>query len=148
MSDQGFSINLRLVEGYLFQIDFGDFGNFMVDEPEPLGKGEGPNAERMLAAAVANCLCASLLFAVRKFKGEPGELSATISGSTERVDKRLRIAGMEVTITLGNTAAELPHLDRALDQFEDFCVVTQSVRRGIPVKVSVIDGEGTVVKEH
>lgn len=32
-----------------------------------------------------------------------------------------------------------------LAQFEDFCVVTQSVRQGIEVDVEVLDGEGRVL---
>ena len=35
-------------------------------------------------------------------------------------------------------------LERGLEQFEDFCVVTQSIRAGIPVNVSVVDAEGKV----
>jgi hypothetical protein len=31
--------------------------------------------------------------------------------------------------------------------FEDFCVVTASIREGIPVKVSVMDQQGAVVHE-
>ncbi|MFC7002908.1 hypothetical protein ACFQMB_16630 [Pseudobowmanella zhangzhouensis] len=33
----------------------------------------------------------------------------------------------------------MPHLQRALAQFEDFCIVTQSVRSGIDVTVNVTD---------
>jgi hypothetical protein len=40
----------------------------------------------------------------------------------------------------------LQHLDRVLEQFEEFCTVTQSVRAGIPVTVHVIDASGAVLK--
>jgi len=33
-----------------------------------------------------------------------------------------------------------------LEQFEDFCVVTQSVRSGFPVNVTVRDGSGKLLK--
>jgi hypothetical protein len=36
-------------------------------------------------------------------------------------------------------------LDRILAQFEDFCVVTQSVRTAIPVDVRVLDNAQTVL---
>jgi len=51
-----------------------------------------------------------------------------------------------VAIQLGNKGAQLNHLDRILGQFEDFCTVTQSVQAGIPVKISVIDGNGVSLK--
>lgn len=140
-SHNQFSVSMTLLEDYLFKIDFGEFGDVLTDEPEPLGKGEGPNPSRLVAAAVGNCLCASLLFALRKQKDEPGEISATVSGSLERQDGRWRIAQMDVLMTVGNTAA-LPHLEAALTQFEDFCVVTQSIRQGIPVRVQVQDEQG------
>jgi hypothetical protein len=43
MDDSQFTISLKRIENFLFQIDFGAFGNVLTDEPEPLGGGEGPN---------------------------------------------------------------------------------------------------------
>lgn len=137
-----FSVQLRLLHGYKFEVDFGDAGQLLSDEPPPLGKGEGPNPSRLLAAAVANCLAASLLFAVRKFKEDPGEVRAEVQGELERQEGRWRIGKLQVTLQLGTTADELPHLERALSQFENFCVVTQSVRQGIEVGVQVRDSAG------
>ena len=144
--EKEFSVSMELVDKYKFLIDFGEFGEVTSDEPEPLGDGDGPNPSRILAASVANCLSASLMFALRKFKDDPGKVSATVKGQLDRVDGRWRIVGMDVSITLGNTAEKLEHLDRALEQFEDFCVVTQSVRNGIDVNVTVEDSNGNKVK--
>lgn len=146
MSGVKFEIKLKLIEKYLFQIDFGEFGNILTDEPEPLGDSEGPNPVRMLGASVANCLAASLVFAVRKFKDDPGEVTATVSGEPVRVDGRWRVECMQVSIHLGNAADDIENLQRALDQFESFCVVTQSVRDGIEVNVNVYDGNDEKVK--
>lgn len=140
-----FKVALKLLENYLFEIDFGDFGTFMTDEPEPLGKGDGPGPSSLLAASVANCLSASLLFAIRKFSDDPGEVHAHCEGIVSRQQGRWRITTLDVGISLGNNAANLPHLQRALDQFEDFCVVTQSVRQGIPVSIQVRDLTGKVL---
>ena len=140
-----FKVQLRLISGYKFEIDFGEAGQLLSDEPAPLGAGEGPNPSRLLAAAVANCLAASLLFAVRKFKEDPGEVSAEVQGELERQEGRWRIGKLQVTLQLGADAAAIPHLERALSQFENFCVVTQSVRQGIAVSVEVRDKAGTVL---
>ncbi len=142
-----FSVQLRLLNGYKFEVDFGDAGQLLSDEPPPLGDGEGPNPSRLLAAAVANCLAASLLFAVRKFKEDPGEVSAEVQGELERQDGRWRIGKLQVALQLGADAAAIPHLERALSQFENFCVVTQSVRQGIEVTVQVRDSAGQLLHQ-
>lgn len=136
-----FSVKMELLENYLFKVDFGDFGDVLTDEPPPLGNGEGPNPARLVAAAVGNCLCASLLFALRKQKDNPGAIQATVSGHLERQDGLWRIGGMEVVMQVDNPAS-LPHLPQALEQFEAFCIVTQSIRSGIPITVNVQDSNG------
>jgi uncharacterized OsmC-like protein len=143
MSDHSqFSLKLSLLNDYQFLVDFGDMGQLKTDEPAPLGSGDGPNPSRLLGAAIANCLAASLLFAIRKFKEDPGTLTVDVSGEMERQNGRLRISSVKVNLHLGNESAAIPHIQRALAQFEDFCVVTQSVRQGIPVAVEVFDSNG------
>ena len=50
---------------------------------------------------------------------------------------RLRIGGVAVRIALDLAPEDEPWKGRCLELFEDFCVVTQSVRGGIPVDVFV-----------
>jgi len=57
----------------------------------------------------------------------------------------LRVGNIQVEIRLEFPAGEVKQLDRALAQFEDFCVVTQSVRASIPVAVRVVDSEGALL---
>lgn len=149
MSDPNlFSVELEQQEGFEFRVSFDWPGvdELLLDEPEPLGRRRGPNAARLVAAAVANCLSASLVFCLRsKFRQNPGPVRAMATGRLERNDKgRYRIAGIDVTVSLSEKFGDLPHQERCLEQFEDFCVVTQSIRAGIPVNVSVVDAEGKV----
>ncbi len=147
MSDT-FSFTMEQQEDYAFLVRF-DAGipALLADEPPPLGGGAGPNPARMLAASAAHCLLASIVFALRKYKNEPGKVSATVSGALKRNEAgRLRIGEVSVDIRIGAEAAQLQHLDRILEQFEDFCVVTQSVRSGFPVAVTVHDGAGKLLK--
>ena len=139
------SVTLEQQGPYAFRIDFGGaaFASLISDEPAPLGEGSGPNPSELLLASIANCLSASLLFALRKYKNAPGPIRAEISASTERnAQGRLRIPRAKVQIHLAESAASLDRFDRALAQFEQFCTVTQSVREGIVVDVEVIDGDG------
>ena len=57
---------------------------------------------------------------------------------------RDRIAGIDVVLSLSEKLGDLPHQERCLEQFEDFCIVTQSIRAGIPVSVNVVDATGKV----
>jgi uncharacterized OsmC-like protein len=142
------SVTITRQDKYRFLIDFGpDVAKTMADEPAPLGDGAGPSPPQLLAAAMANCLSASLLFAHGKFKEDPGRLTATAVCEIGRNQQnRLRVTAIKVAITLGVAPESLRHLDRALAQFEDFCTVSQSVRSGIPFSVSVRSPDGRVLK--
>lgn len=149
-NETSFTVRLTQDRDYQFRVAFDapNMASLLVDEPAPLGKNEGPNAARLVAAAVANCLSASLLFAVRKFKQDPGSLAAeAVTRIVRNEQGRFRIAGIDVAIQLGTASDQIEHLDRSLAQFEDFCIVTQSIRQGIPVHVAVKDASGRIVHQ-
>ena len=128
-----------------------DFGNGLpalhTDEPAPLGTGQGPTPVQLLLAAVANCLTDSLVFAMRKFKQDAEPLTCEASAEVGRnADNRLRVLAIDTTLTLGREAEGIEHLQRILDQFEGFCTVTRSVAQGIPVRMTVKDVTGKVLK--
>ena len=147
MSDE-VAVTIRRESRYKFSIDFGaDFPELMADEPQPLGEGKGPSPTHLLAAAVANCLSASFVFACNKYKEDPGEITAVAVCNVDRNEKnRLRVTGINVRITLGTVTENLGHLERVMAQFEDFCTVSQSVRAGIPFAVKIVAPDGTVLK--
>ena len=146
MSDtDGIRLVLEQEGPYAFKVSFDGTAleALHTDEPAPLGGGTDPNPSALLLAGVANCLSASLVFALRKFKNSPGPIRAEITARKERnPEGRWRIPRAEVVITLADKAAALEHFDRVLAQFEQFCIVTQSVRDGMAVEVSVIDADG------
>jgi hypothetical protein len=133
-----FTITLQQEQDFDFRVtfDWPDNPDLLLDEPEPLGKRHGPNAARLVAAAVGNCL-------------SPGPLRASVTGQLARNEHgRYRIDGFGVRIELAEDSSALQHLDRCMAQFEDFCVVTESIRKGIPVSVKVVDAAGRTVHEH
>ena len=147
-----FTLQLEQDHDYEFRVKFDWPGvpELLLDEPDPLGGKRGPNAARLVAAAVANCLSASLVFCLQgKFKQKPGPLKAQVTGHLERNERgRYRIAGLEVAIEMSDDTGAIQHLDRCAEQFEDFCIVTESIRKGIPVKVKVTDAAGAVVHQN
>ena len=146
--DTPIRITLEQESDYAFRIAFdnADLAMLLTDEPAPLGNDRGPNPSRLLLAAVVNCLAASLLFALRKDRNTPGPLRAEICALPMRNESgRWRITSARATLHLPGHNADYHNLDRVLAQFEDFCVVTQSVRQGINVDVNVVDCEGRVL---
>lgn len=143
--EQTFTLNLEHVQDYEFRLkfDWPDVPDLKLDEPAPLGANKGPNAARLLAASVANCLSASLLFCLAKAHAAPRSLKTAVTGTLVRNEKgRLRIEKVDVAITLEEGAETPARLERCASLFEDYCIVTQSVRRGIPVRVSILNGAG------
>ena len=151
MSEEpGFRIHLEQLEGYAFKVsfDWDDAPDLVMDEPPPLGQQQGPNAARLLAAAAANCLSASLLFCLSKDDPPAASLHVEATGSLARNEAgRLRVSGLAVRITMDEELSSSKKLKRCVDLFEDFCVVTASLREGIPVHVQVVDNTGKVVHE-
>lgn len=145
-----FTVQLEQLQDFEFRVkfDWTDAADLLLDEPAPLGRSAGPNAARLVAAAVANCLSSSLLFCMRKFKQAPGTLRATATCELARNERgRMRLGRFDVTIQLAEPSSDIGHFDRCLQQFEDFCIVTESIRHGVPVGVRVIDGAGRQVFE-
>lgn len=133
-----FSIKIERIDGYEFRIKFDKPGHpdLLVDEPPPLGHDAGPNPARMLAAAVGNCLAASLVFCLQKAGSPADDMKAEVRVSLVRNErKRIRIGSIDVV--LRPRVAQPDTLERCKGTFEDFCIVTQSVRDGLPVNVTV-----------
>jgi organic hydroperoxide reductase OsmC/OhrA len=140
MAPGPFRADITQLDHFRFDVTFedDDWTPIVVDEPEPLGGGAGPNAARLLAAAVGNCLAASLLLCLQKSRVALVDLRARVEGVMERNQAgRFRISGLTVTIEPTVRGEPSKKYDRCLDLFEDFCIVTQSVRDGIDVEVSV-----------
>jgi organic hydroperoxide reductase OsmC/OhrA len=131
---------LRREEGYRFRVRFDHEGmpDLLTDEAPPIGEGKGPNPSRLLATAVANCLAASLLFCLEKARLSLEGLEAeVVTEFTRNEAGRLRIGGIHVRLSPQWTGETAVKAQRCLGIFESFCVVTESVRHGVPITVEV-----------
>ena len=142
-------VELRFVRGYEFVATFRDKENvpavpaLVFDEPAPLGEGTGPSAAAVLAAAVGDCLAASFAFCLRKVRLEPIDMAVNVAAHVERNEQgRFRITGIDVELNPQLLEADRSREERCAKLFEDFCIVTESVRRGIPVNVKIVDPIG------
>lgn len=132
-------LHLELEEGYRFSVDLGDgLEHLVMDEPAPLGQGAGPNPSAVLGAAIADCLSASLLYCLRRAHVEvTGMVTDVDVVPTRNADGRLRIGSVAVRVRPVLSAQGAARSARCAEIFEDYCVVTESVRAGIDVEVTV-----------
>ena len=139
--DHGFTLEIELHGGYAQRVDFGEaaIAPLVLDEPPPLGAGEGPTPARLLGAAVGGCLGASLLFCMRKAHVDVRGLRTHVSGTLARNERgRLRVTQIRVRLEPVVPAEQHEKVPRCLALFEDYCTVTQSVRQAIDVQVEVV----------
>jgi uncharacterized OsmC-like protein len=132
--------HLRRRQGYEFDITFDEWpeGSITMDEPEPLGTGNAPNAAMMVSSAVGHCLSASLLFCMGKSRAEVKGLETDVETSLEKNERgRWRISGIKVDLNLDSDGVDLEKLSRCEGLYEDFCIVTESIRKGIRVDVNL-----------
>jgi organic hydroperoxide reductase OsmC/OhrA len=147
MDERHFDVELTRDRAFAFtaRFDSADLGELRIDEPVPLGQGDGPNASRVLGAAIGHCLGASLLFCLGKARVDVSDLTVRVHGTVTRNDAgRLRITDLRVTLHPTVRAGERERLGRCVSLFEDFCIVTSSVRNGIAVHVEVEPADAAV----
>ncbi len=106
----------------------------------------GPNPSRMLALSVLSCLSASFIFCLKKRDFKVDDFKAEAEVTIARNEKGfLRIKKIDVNIepkienpeSLKRAKQCLKAAKDGVSFFEQYCIVTQSVRAGIEVNVNL-----------
>ncbi len=139
-------VEIEHLDKFRFNVEFGGaIPPIVADEPAPLGEGAGPDAARLLAAAMGNCLSASLLLCLQKSRLDVRDMKAAVTLRIERNEQgRLRVGRGDVRITV-DVDGEPAKVARCGAMFEDYCIVTATVRRAFPVSVQVVRPDGEVL---
>jgi uncharacterized OsmC-like protein len=135
-------INTRLkrVKGHKFEVEFDDprYPKLIVDEPEPLGTGEGPNPARLLSAAVGECIVSSLVYCLDKTRVGVEDLETRVRMELVKEKKGYwRISRVKAEVLLRVAEGDRGKVPRCLELFEKYCTVTQGLRLGTAVDVDV-----------
>jgi organic hydroperoxide reductase OsmC/OhrA len=132
--------HMKRTGGYKYEITFDELPGAKVvsDEPAPVGKGEGVSASMMLASAIGHCLSSSLLFCLEKSRVKAKDLSTDVELVMERNQKgRWRVKDIKVKMKPLVDTVDAEKLERCKGMFQDFCIVSASVREGIKINVEV-----------
>lgn len=131
------------VENLTFKLDFQNpsLPKLFIDETHDVESPEaiGPDPSKLLASAVMGCLNASFGFCLKKaripLKGMKAIGELTSKRSEEgfwRVSKIDVELFPEIEIEKG-----AGRLEKCFEIFHNYCTITQSVRQGIPVNVTI-----------
>ena len=139
-----YTIGMKRKDNYKFEVDFesDQIPSLLMDEPPsiPGGEGQGPTASMCLAVAVGNCLSASLTFCATKKQVEILELITTVKVIRKRNEKGFwRIAEMQVNLEPKIADPTDAKFEKCKEIFENYCIVSQSVKDGIPLKIDVLE---------
>jgi uncharacterized OsmC-like protein len=133
-------VHMKREDGYKFSITFDELpgAKIYTDEPAPIGKSEGPSAAMLLSSAVGHCLSSSLLFCLEKSRAKPKGLETDVETALIRNEKgRWRVSGIKVKLKIDVDDVDREKLERCRSMFEDFCIVSASVREGIGISVDL-----------
>ena len=134
------TIELERLQDYSFKVDFGREGMeaLITDEGEPLGNGAGPNPSMLLAAAMGNCLSSSLLFCLQRARAQIKGMKTKVDVKMTRNERgRWRITEVDVELMPEVDKEYVSQMERCIALYDDFCVVSKSVEKGIPLRVKV-----------
>ena len=132
--------HMKRVSGYKYEIVFDELpgAKIVSDEPAPEGTSEGVSASMMLAGAVGHCLTSSLMFCMQKSRAQLKDLSTDVDLVMERNQKgRWRVKEIKVKLKPLVDSVDAEKLERCRGIFQDFCIVSASVRDGIKIDVDV-----------
>jgi len=143
-----FEVQIEQVRDYEFRVrlDKPQYADILLDAPAPVGRDEVPSPSRLLAAAMGHCLASGLLFCARKVGLTVGPIEAKLHMQLVRNERGFpRVGKVTVEIDPHIPESEREDAARCLAMFEDYCMVTASVREGVDVEVRVkgaASGEG------
>jgi organic hydroperoxide reductase OsmC/OhrA len=132
--------HMRRMDGYKYEITFDELPGQKIisDESKPIGKDEGVTAAMMLAGAAGHCLSSSLLFCLEKSRVTAKDLSTEVAMTLERNQRgRWRVKEIKVDLKPIVELVDAEKLERCKGIFQDFCIVSTSIREGIKIEVEV-----------
>ncbi|UCE12399.1 MAG: OsmC family protein [Candidatus Heimdallarchaeota archaeon] len=139
--EDSFTISIKKTGPIQFTTTFDkDFPELMFDEEKTVGGEEKyPNPSRVLTAAVASCLSASLTLCLNKAR-IPVDLMETRATCTIGPNEEgyQRISGIDVKIIpKWDSEIDLKKKTRCAKIFKKLCVATNAVTSGVPINVDV-----------
>jgi organic hydroperoxide reductase OsmC/OhrA len=135
-------IEIELLEQENWKIKFKSesMKDLVINNSAVLPEKRGTEARKLLAASLAECVCANLLFLLNWAKVDLADFKSTAKVSTTRDSKgRIYVDKVNLIVNLDITEDKdtLKKIERVKNLFRKGCLITRSLERGIKVNYSI-----------
>lgn len=129
---------LKWHEKFKFEAKINGFPFLLMDEPREIGgDASGLSPLDLLTASIGGCLSAALMFCFRKAKLSPRGISVKSKAVVVRENGYLRVKNIDVELNVELDSETAKKAEQCLSIFRNYCIVTESVIRGIPVNLEI-----------
>jgi len=136
-------ISVEWLEDLTFKLNFENpaLSEIFIDETHDVESPEavGPDPSKLLLAAVMGCLNVSFAFCLKKARVPLQGMKAIGELTSVRNEKGFwRVSKIDIDLTPEIRIEKgIPRMEKCMEIFHDYCTITQSVRQGIPVNVTI-----------
>jgi len=135
-------VGIKLEEEMIYRCDLGQIqmNDLFIDEQHKKTIEKiGPNPSKLLALSVLGCLASSFTFCLQKKNFSLSDIEGTAVITSKRNHKGLwRLKNIDVKL---NPKIDNPEIRKRADQcresFEKFCVISESIREGIEIRINL-----------
>lgn len=137
------TVIVEWIDDLTFKLKFDNpkLPELFIDETHESGSPEaiGPDPSRLLVSAIMGCLNASFAFCLKKARVPLKAMKAKGILTIKRNEEGfLRVSQIDVELMPEiEIQSGIPRMERCIETFHNYCTVTESVRRGIPVNIKI-----------
>ena len=135
-------VGIKLEEEMIFKCDLGQIqmNDLFIDEQHKKSIDKiGPNPSKLLGLSVLGCLAASFAFCLQKKNYTLSDLDGKAEIISKRNEKgfwRLKKINIKLNPKIDNPEMR-KRADQCMKFFEQYCIISESVRNGIDLDVKI-----------
>ena len=123
-----------------FKASVRKFKDFDIDEPASFhGTDLGPSAVEYLLIGIGGCLGTTFIYCLQKNNIELETFEVVVDGKVSHTGPKMRLRLENVDVDLKFTPKEASsdvEINRCMEEFTKYCIVTNSIANGLPIKVN------------
>jgi uncharacterized OsmC-like protein len=128
-----------------FKASARDFKDINVDEPASFhGTDLGPSAVEYLLIGIGGCLGTTFIYCLQRRNIELDSFEIEVDGKLTHTGPKMRLRLVNVVVELKYRAKKSINaagIGDCIKEFKEFCIVTNSIAKGIPIDVNCIQKE-------